>query len=78
MAQEADPAAVHGVQEAVEHYSQKSESELYGDLKRMTSAQMQSGELTPEGMDAVAARLAPMLTPEQRQRMQALLSQLKQ
>ena len=55
----------------------KSEAELMRELKRMTGEQMHKGQLTHEGMDAMAAKIAPMLTEQQRRRMQEVLRQLK-
>lgn len=74
---EADPRMITSVQHTVEAYSGKSEAELMSELKRMTGAEMSSGALTPEGMDAVADKLSPMLTPQQRKKMQEVLRQLK-
>lgn len=77
LAGQADPAMINSVQKTIDAYSGKSESELMNELKRITGAQMNAGQLTPEGMDAVAQKLSPMLTPQQRARMQAVLRQLK-
>ena len=74
---QADPRTVNSIQQTIDAYSGKSETELMGELRRMTDAQLHSGSLTPNGMDAMAAKLAPMLTPEQQQRMQQVLRQLK-
>ena len=74
---QADPRTVNNIQRTIDTYSGRSDAELMGELKRMTGAQMRDGSLTPDGMDAVAAKLAPMLTPEQQRRMQQVLRQLK-
>jgi len=74
---QADPHTVSNIQKTIDAYSGKSDAELMGELKRMTGAQLRDGSLTPEGMDTVAAKLAPMLTPEQQRRMQQVLRQLK-
>ena len=74
---QADPRTVNSIQQTIDAYAGKSETELMGELRRMTDAQLRSGSLTPNGMDAMAAKLAPMLTPEQQRRMQQVLRQLK-
>lgn len=74
---QADPRTVNSIQQTIDAYAGKSETELMGELRRMTDAQLRSGSLTPNGMDAMVAKLAPMLTPEQQRRMQQVLRQLK-
>ena len=77
LAAEADPHMVNGMQKTIDAYSGKSDAELMRELRRMTGEQMSRGQLTPEGMDAMAAKIAPMLTEQQRRRMQEVLRQLK-
>jgi len=72
-AQSIDPAMMGGVQEALNRYGGKSEVELMGEL----AAARQSGLIDPAQLAAVAGRIAPMLSAEQRQRLDSILSQLK-
>lgn len=68
-----DPGMIGSIQDAVDKYGGKSEKELIGEL----AAAKQSGLIDPDSLTAVAGRIAPMLTPEQQQRLQAVLKQLQ-
>lgn len=71
-AQNIDPAIMNNVQDALNKYGGKSESELMGELMNAK----QSGLIDPKELSGVAERIAPMLTEEQRQRLNSVLSQL--
>ncbi|MEA5059539.1 MAG: hypothetical protein EOM66_07700 [Clostridia bacterium] len=73
MSQNVDPNQLNEVQNIVEHYSGKSETEL---MKELRSAR-QKGVINPNDLANVAQRLAPMLTPEQQQRLIQVMDQLK-
>lgn len=77
MAANADPNAVRQVQQAVEQYQGKSETELMSDLQAMVGAERAAGTLDNARIDSIAAMLSPMLDPAQQQRMQTIMRQLK-
>jgi|GEM_PF-2797359 len=77
MAENIDPGAMRQVQQVVEQYQGKSEAELLTDLQAMVSAERAAGTLTNARIDSIAAMLAPMLDPAQKQRMQTVMQQLK-
>ncbi len=72
-AQQMDPNMLGNVQTVVDKYANKSEAEL---MQELTSAK-QSGLIDPAALASVAGRIAPMLTPEQQQRLQSVLNQLQ-
>lgn len=72
-AEQADPNLISNVQNVVDKYSGKSETELIQEL----TAAKQSGLIDPEALQSVAGRIAPMLTPDQQQRLQSVLKQLQ-
>ncbi len=67
-----DPNAFGAMQNAVEHYSGRSDNELMQELRQYRSA----GAFDDKALQDVAARLAPMLTPEQQQRLFSVIQQL--
>ncbi len=67
-----DPDAVGSMQNAVEHYSGKNDTELMEELRQYRAA----GAFDDRALQDVAARLAPMLTPEQQQRLFSVIQQL--
>jgi len=67
------PEVMQSVASAVRRYEGKSEEELIGELK---SAQ-KSGLIDPNELSGVAARIAPMLSAEQRQRLESVLKNLQ-
>ena len=72
-AEQVDPGMLGNVQNVVDKYGGKSEAELMQEL----SAAKQSGLIDPAALASVAGRIAPMLTPEQQQRLQSVLKQLQ-
>ena len=72
-AEQIDPSMLGNVQNVVDKYGNKSEAEL---MQELTSAK-QSGLIDPVALASVAGRIAPMLTPEQQQRLQSVLKQLQ-
>ena len=72
-AEQVDPSMLGNVQNVVDKYGGKSEAELMQEL----SAAKQSGLIDPTALASVAGRIAPMLTPEQQQRLQSVLKQLQ-
>ena len=60
------------MQNAVEHYSGKNDSELLQELRQYRAA----GAFDDKALQEVAARLAPMLTPEQQQRLFSVMQHL--
>lgn len=67
-----DPNTLGSMQNAVEHYSGKSDNELLQELRQYRAA----GAFDDKALQDVAARLAPMLTPEQQQRLFSVMQQL--
>ena len=72
-AEQVDPSMLGNVQNVVDKYGGKSEAELMQEL----AAAKQSGLIDPAALASVAGRIAPMLTPEQQQRLQSVLKQLQ-
>lgn len=72
-AQQMDPSMLGNVQNVVDKYAGKSEEELMQEL----AAAKQSGLIDPAALASVAGRIAPMLTPQQQQRLQSVLNQLQ-
>lgn len=73
---QAYPGEVEKARSIVDQYAGKSDVQLQSDLRRMIREQMRQGSLTPEQMDSQVRQLEGMLTPEQRERMYAILHQL--
>jgi len=65
------------MQDVAQAYEGKSQQELMGELMRITRQQKAAGELDDAGIDAMAGSILPMLTPEQREKMDAILHYLK-
>lgn len=72
-AEQIDPNMLGNVQNVVDKYGNKSEAELMQEL----AAAKQSGLIDPAALASVAGRIAPMLNPEQQQRLQSVLKQLQ-
>lgn len=72
-AQNLDPAQLGSVQNIVSQYSGKSEQELMQELR----AARQNGAINPSELAGVAQKLAPMLSPEQQQRLVQVINQLQ-
>ena len=72
-ARQIDPNMLGNVQNVVDKYAGKSEEELMREL----AAAKQSGLIYPAALASVAGRIAPMLTPQQQQRLQSVLNQLQ-
>lgn len=64
-------------EEAVQAYSRLSQEDLMRELFRVANESREKGEVNNQSLDAFYANVSPMLTPEQRARMQQLLSELK-
>lgn len=60
-----DRETLSSAQHAVEHYSKKTEAELMQELRRFRA----DGAFDDAALRDVAARLSPMLTPQQRERL---------
>lgn len=73
MTENMDPSQYNEIQNIVERYSGKSESELMNELR----SARQKGAIDANELAKVAQRLAPMLTPEQQQRLLQVMSQLQ-
>ena len=69
-----NPAMLNDVQSVVDKYGGKSEQELIGEL----AAAKRSGIIDPNELASVAGKIAPMLTAEQKQRLESVLKQLGQ
>ncbi len=67
------PENFAGMEQMVQQYQTKSEGELMEELRRITGQQRADGSLDSNQMRNMAAKLAPMLTPEQQKRMDEIL-----
>jgi len=70
----ADPEQLKSMEDAMNYYGGKSEGELMEELMRGKS----SGMIDEAKLNDVAARIAPMLTPEQLSRLSAVMERLRQ
>ncbi|MBQ7114388.1 MAG: hypothetical protein IJO10_09155 [Clostridia bacterium] len=67
-----DPDSLSSMQNAVEHYGRKTDSELMEELRSFRA----QGVFDDAALRDVAARLAPMLTDAQRQRLFSVMEEL--
>jgi len=72
-----EPKLPPQMRDAAQAYEGKSQQELMGELMRITQQQKAAGELDDAGIDAMADSILPMLTPEQREKMDSILQYLK-
>lgn len=72
-AQSLDPSQLQDVQSVVERYQGKSEQELFAELR----AARENGVIDPAELSGVAQKLAPMLTPQQQQRLFQVMQKLQ-
>ncbi len=72
-AQNLDPSQLQDVQQVVEQYKGKSEQELFAELR----AARENGVIDPAELNGVAQKLAPMLTPDQKQRLFQVMQRLQ-
>ncbi len=68
-----DQASVEQMQRVVEQYQDKSEGELYDELRRKVNA----GNVNHQRMNAMAEKLVPLLDPSQQERLRAMINDLK-
>ena len=73
MAQNMDADTMNTIQNAVNQYGGKSQSELLRELQNYKN----SGMMDDGALDSVAQRLMPMLTAEQQRRLFDVMGQLK-
>lgn len=72
--QATDAQTVAQVQDVMNRYSGKSEAELLQELQGFR----QSGAINDAVLNDVAQKIAPMLNPAQRQKLDGLIRQLRQ
>ncbi len=70
---EVDPKTMKDAQAAIEHYGGMSENELMSELKNFR----QAGAMDDNALLQMAQTVSPMLTEEQRQRLELLINQLR-
>ena len=58
-------------------YEGKSEDEIFSDLSKKVQGAKRDGTLDDNKMSSIASTLAPMLTPEQRSKLNNLMKRLK-
>lgn len=73
IAQNMDPNTLNTIQDTINQYGGRSQSELLRELKNYKNA----GHMDEGALDNVAQRLMPMLTPEQQRRLFDVMGQLK-
>lgn len=66
------------VESVLSQYRGKSEAELFDTLRSMTKEEQENGNLDDCKMDEIYQKLSPMLTPAQREKMQQVISRLKE
>lgn len=64
-------------EEAINAYSRLSQEDLMRELFRVANDSREKGEMNNNSLDAFFTNVSPMLTPEQRARMQQLIGELK-
>ena len=60
----------------VNEYGGRNETELMGELFRVTAEQKRDGSFDAEGMRRTAESIMPMLTPEQRDKLMRIIGAL--
>ncbi len=65
------------LRDALESRNGRSESELLDELGELTRQERAAGRMDNGIMDDLYEKLSPMLTPKQREKMQEVLSRLK-
>lgn len=60
-----------------EQYSGRSEDELFSELIRATNEQKQAGTFDMDGLSELESALSPMLSDEQKKKLDRLLSVLR-
>lgn len=66
------------IQDAMERLNGRSKEELFDALAEATREERAAGNLDKTRMDEIYAKLSPMLTESQRQKMQEVLERLKE
>lgn len=64
------------IQQVASKYAGKSQEELYSELRRTVAEQKANGTYSSEALARFAAMAAPMMTAEQKQKMNELLKTL--
>lgn len=67
------PSSMDNIQEAVNHYGNKSEGELMEELLRARGA----GAIDDASLIQVAAKIAPMLSPDQQRKLDGVMRKLR-
>ena len=65
------------VEQFINSYSGKSESEIYADLKKSFDEQKAAGNFSIDSLRRFASMAAPMLSAEQRERMTSIINSLE-
>ena len=73
MAQNMDQSTMNTIQDTVNKYGGKSQSELLRELKNCKK----TGVMNDQELDNVAKQLIPMLSPEQQRRLFDVMGELK-
>lgn len=68
-----DNVSMDNIQEAVNHYGNKSEGELMEELLRARGA----GAIDDASLIQVAAKIAPMLSPDQQRKLDGVMRKLR-
>jgi RecA/RadA recombinase len=66
------------IREAIDARSGRSKAELLDELAELTRQERDAGRMDNMVMDDIYEKLSPMLTEQQRQKMQQVLSRLKE
>jgi len=68
---------VEKLKESLYDYKDKSSKEIYNEVKKMAKENKEKGTLDNKKLSEFANNVAPMLNDEQKQRLDAILKQLK-
>ena len=69
-------AGIADAEQAMEHFSTKSESELLAELKSSFESGTADGSITPESIRQFTDTVSPMLSAEQKKKLASLIKSL--
>ena len=72
-----DKDDIRNVQDTISKYQGKSEDEMFSELMKMVDKEKKDGSFNIDTLASFARNAAPMLSSEQREKMEAIIKQLK-
>ncbi len=68
---------LHGMEETIAHYENKSEGELMGDLEKMIRDGRRNGSFSDDMLDAFIKNVTPMMDGAQRKKLDGIARKIK-